>query len=88
MIFEELATRHISGKSEQRLLGSLYGLIAAILKYRDINSWNSLDHTIIRVSNSLEPDQGRHSLGFDLGPNYFQRLSEDSTGLGAPLFSL
>ena len=34
--------------------------------------WN-----IIRVSNSLDPDQDRQNVGPDLGPNYFQRLSAD-----------
>ena len=29
----------------------------------------------IRVSNSLDPDQGRHSVGPDLDPNCLQRLS-------------
>ena len=31
----------------------------------------------IRVSNGLDPDQDRHSVGPDLGPNCFQRLSAD-----------
>ena len=30
---------------------------------------------IIKVSNSLDPDQGRHSVGPDLDPNCLQRLS-------------
>ena len=30
---------------------------------------------IIRESNSLDPDQARHFVGPDLGPNYLQRLS-------------
>ena len=30
-----------------------------------------------RVSNSLNPDQDRHSVGPDLGPNCLQRLSAD-----------
>ena len=29
----------------------------------------------IRVSNSLDPDQDRHSVGPDLGPDCLQRLS-------------
>ena len=29
----------------------------------------------IRVSNSVDPDQDRHSVGPDLGPNCLQRLS-------------
>ena len=36
----------------------------------------SLRNTI-RVSNSLDPDQARHSVGPDLGPNCLQRLSAD-----------
>ena len=31
----------------------------------------------IIVSNSLDPDQDRHSVSPDLGPNCFQRLSEE-----------
>ena len=31
----------------------------------------------IRMSNSLNPDQGRHSVGPDLGPNCLQWLSAD-----------
>ena len=29
------------------------------------------------MSNSLDPDQDRHSVGPDLGPNCLQRLSAD-----------
>ena len=32
----------------------------------------------IRVSNILDPDQDRHSVGPDLGPNCLQNLSEDN----------
>ena len=31
------------------------------------------------MSNSLDPDQARHFVGPDLGPNYSQRLSADDT---------
>ena len=31
----------------------------------------------IRVSNSLDPDQARHTVGPDLDPNCLQRLSVD-----------
>ena len=34
----------------------------------------------IRVSNSLDPDQARHFVGPDLGPNCLQRLSADKVG--------
>ena len=36
-----------------------------------------------RVSNSLDPDQDRHSVGQDLGPNCLQRLSVDTKSLHA-----
>ena len=39
-------------------------------------SKNSFMNTI-RVSNSLDPDQDRRSVGPDLGPNGLQRLSAD-----------
>ena len=39
---------------------------------------NSFRNTI-RVSNSLEPDQARHFVGPDLGPNCLQRLSADDS---------
>ena len=38
---------------------------------------NSFRNTI-RVSNSLDPDQARHFVGPDLGPNCLQRLSTDN----------
>ena len=33
--------------------------------------------THIKGSNGLDPDQGRHSVGPDLGPNCLQRISAD-----------
>ena len=33
------------------------------------------------MSNSLDPDQARHFVGPDLGPNCLQRLSADDTNL-------
>ena len=39
------------------------------------NSFNK----IIRVPNSLEPDQARHYVGPDLCPNCLQRSSADKT---------
>ena len=35
----------------------------------------------ISVSNSLDPDQARHFVGPDLGPNCLQRLSADDKSL-------
>ena len=37
---------------------------------------NSFRNTI-RLSNSLDPDQARHFVGLDLGPNCLQRSSAD-----------
>ena len=39
----------------------------------------SLRNTIIRVSNSLDPDQARHFVGPDLDPNCLQKLSADDS---------
>ena len=33
----------------------------------------------IREANSLDPDQARHFVGPELGPNYLQRLTADDT---------
>ena len=35
----------------------------------------------IRVTNGLDTDQDRHSVGPDLGPNFLQRLSADDISL-------
>ena len=32
-----------------------------------------------QLSNSLDPDQARHFVGPDLGPNCFQKLTADET---------
>ena len=42
----------------------------------------------IRVSNSLDPDQARHYVGPDLGPNFLQRLSADDTSMHVKLMEL
>ena len=39
---------------------------------------NSFRNTV-RESNSLDPDQARHFVGPDLGPNCLQKLSADDT---------
>ena len=35
--------------------------------------------------NSLDPDEARHFVGPDLGPNSLQRLSADGTSIGKEL---
>ena len=42
-----------------------------------INFFKKYFRNIIIVSNSLDPDQARHSVGPDLGSNCLQRLSAD-----------
>ena len=41
---------------------------------------NSFRNTV-RLSNSLDPDQARHGVGPDLGPNCLQWLSADDRSL-------
>ena len=55
-------------------------LFCCLLIFFKINffSKNSFRNTI-RVSNSSDPDQARHFVGPDLGPNCLQKLSPDDT---------
>ena len=55
-------------------------LLCRLLIYFKINFFEKFfQEYTIRVPNSLDPDQARHFLGPDLGPNCFQRLSADDT---------
>ena len=56
------------------LLGNFCMLFCRLL----IFSKNPFRNTI-RVSNRLDPDQARHFVEPDLGPNCLQRLSADGT---------
>ena len=62
----------------------LQGNFACFLSFADFFSSkptfskNSFRNTI-RGSISLDPDQARHFIELDLGPNYLQRLSADDT---------
>ena len=59
--------------------GKIFMLFCSLLFFFKINfSKNSFGNTI-RVSNSLDPDQARHSVGPDLGPNCLQKLSADDS---------
>ena len=49
-----------------------------LILLKSIFSGKKIRNTI-RVSNSLDPDQARHFVGPDLGPNCFQRLSANDT---------
>ena len=53
-------------------------LLSAGFFQNQLFSKNSFRNTI-RVSNGLDPDQHRHSVGPDLDPNCLQRLSADDT---------
>ena len=54
-------------------------LIPSHYYYAILNSLDAgLFYNTIRVSNSLDPDQARHFVGPDLGPNCLQRLSADN----------
>ena len=49
-------------------------LFAKVIRRQMLFSKHAFRNTI-RVSNGLDPDQDRHSVGPDLGPNCLQRLS-------------
>ena len=51
-------------------------LLSADFFYFKISFFNCFRNTY-RVSNSLDPDQDLHSVGFDVGLNCLQRLSAD-----------
>ena len=42
-----------------------------------VRNLNCLKHKIIRVSNVLDPETGRHFVGNDMDLNFLQRLSGD-----------
>ena len=59
------------------MLGNTHALLCRLLTFvKFAFSKNSFRNTI-RVSNGLDPDQDRHSVGPDLGPNCLQRKSAD-----------
>ena len=55
-----------------------HAFIVSLLTYQNyFFSHNSFKNTM-RVSNSWVPDQERHSVSPDVGPNYLQRLQADN----------
>ena len=60
------------------MLGNFYMLFCClwIFFFKSTFSKTSFRNTI-RLSNSLDPDQARHYVGPDLGPNCLQRLLAD-----------
>ena len=63
------------------MLGNFFMFYCRLLTLFKINFFkNSITNTI-RVSNGLDSDQDRRSVGPDLGPNCLQRLSTDDNSL-------
>ena len=59
------------------MLGNCHAVVVCNFLSKLSFSKNSFWNTI-RVTNSLDPDQDRHIVGPDLGPNCLQRLSADN----------
>ena len=57
------------------MLGKFSCFYCQLLTFSKLTFSKNSSRNTIRVSNSLDPDQDRHSVGPDLGPNYLQRLS-------------
>ena len=55
--------------------GNFYALLSAAELFPKSTS----SKNYFRVSNSFDPDQAKHFVGPDLGPNSFQRLSANIT---------
>ena len=63
----------------------MLGTLHAILSSADIFIYLFKSSGILSEShNRLDPDQARHFVGPDLGPNCLQRLSADDTGKQCP----
>ena len=60
------------------MLGNFSAFCHLLIIFKIFFIENSFRNTI-RVSNNLDPDQARHFVGRDLGPNCLQRLSADDT---------
>ena len=52
-------------------------MLCRLLTFFKINFFKKYFRNTIRVSNKLDPDQARHSVGPDLGPKCLQRSSAD-----------
>ena len=50
-------------------------VVVVVVAVNDLKSFFLIFQNSIRVSNGLDPDQNRRSVGTDLGPNCLQRLS-------------
>ena len=54
-------------------------MIFCIVIFFKIDYFKRTFSNTFRVSNSLDPDQARHFVGPDLGPNCLPRLSANNT---------
>ena len=63
------------------MLGNFSCFYCRLLTFFKINFFKKFFQDAIRVSNGLDPDQDRRSVGPDLGPNCLQRLSADDNSL-------
>ena len=61
----------------QCMLGNFSCFCCRLLTFYKINFLKKNFRNTFRVSNNLDPDQDRHSVGPDLDPNCLQRLSAD-----------
>ena len=59
--------------------GEFFPLFCRLLIFSKSTFLKNSFRNTIRVSNSLDPDQARHSVGPDLGPNCLQKLSAEDT---------
>ena len=61
------------------MLGNFLAFYRLLIFFSKSSFSKNYFRNTIRVSNSLDPDQARHFVGPDLGPNCLQRLSADNT---------
>ena len=59
------------------MLGNFWCFCCRLLTFQNLLFQNKSFRNTIRVSNGLDPDQERHFVCPDLGPNCLQRLSAD-----------
>ena len=59
------------------MLGNFFTIFLSSADFFKVKFSKSPFINITWVSNSLDPDQARHSVGPDLSPNCLQRLSAD-----------
>ena len=60
-------------------LGNFYAFLSSADLFQNQFFFKTSFRNTIRVSNKLDPDQARHFVGPDLGPNCLQKSSADDT---------